>query len=250
MVYPETPSACLRKAIKVAGAKPNRKEGVGFGNPALKNMEAKLLRADELKSSSDGIVPAQGLAACIGFTFFPARLAFHRSQTTKEDYEMLRGSRHIRNAIAVTVALFTFQYPVHALPVYDVAADFSFASNPNGAWQYGSEATLGSSLSLYTSKSTHLTGATPDIESWRTPADIDPNVSYNPTAGNVTYASTTFLPGHVTLHPGPANQYSVIRFTAPTAGQYSLTGDFNMRSFGGTHSTDVHILLDNDTPNE
>ena len=33
--------------------------------------------------------------------------------------------------------------------VYDVANDFSIASNPNGVWTYGSENALGDALTLF-----------------------------------------------------------------------------------------------------
>jgi hypothetical protein len=54
-----------------------------------------------------------------------------------------------------------------------------------------------------------------------------------------------FAPGQVVLHPGPSNQPSVVRCTAPTAGTYQLTCGFDMRSTGGTHSTDAHVILNN-----
>ena len=134
-------------------------------------------------------------------------------------------------------------------PIYDAAADFSFSNNPNGVWRYGYETTLGGALNTYTAKTTHLTGSTPDVQFWMFNAQntTTPSVGFNPTAGDVTYASTTVRSGHVTAHPGPANELSVIRFVAPSTGSYQLTSSFNMRSFGGTHSTDVHVLLDNNT---
>ena len=132
------------------------------------------------------------------------------------------------------------QGSVFALPVYDVASDFSFVSNPNGPWSYGYETVLGGSFTAYGAQST-ING----MQTWSIiPFDL-PSVNFNPTASDITFASTTLLAGQVNLHPGANNEVSVIRFTAPVAGTYSLSGDFNMRSFGGTNSTDVHVILGN-----
>jgi len=132
----------------------------------------------------------------------------------------------------------------HAVPVYDVVADFSFVNNPSGPWTYGSTPTLGGTLTAYAATST-VSG----LELWQATAgsNTTPNVVHNPTAGTIVFASTSFLPGQVSLHPGPNNEYSVIRFTAPTTGTYSLATSFNMRSNSpfATNSTDFHVLLNN-----
>ena len=46
------------------------------------------------------------------------------------------------------------------------------------------------------------------------------------------------------MHPGPQDQYSVIRFTAPSAGTYQLATSFYGLDFVGPTTTDVHVLLD------
>jgi hypothetical protein len=45
--------------------------------------------------------------------------------------------------------------------VFDVSADFSLASNPNGVWTYGSETTLGGPLTLYT-----ISGTSSGLQVW------------------------------------------------------------------------------------
>lgn len=135
----------------------------------------------------------------------------------------------------------------HALPVYDAAADFSFSSNPNGPWQYGRETSLGGALSLYTTTFAPTSGPFAGLQFWGTGANIDPNVMHNPTSATVLVASTSVLSGQLSLHPGPSNEYSVVRFVVPTTGSYQLNSSFNMRSFAGTNSTDVHVLLNNNT---
>jgi hypothetical protein len=147
----------------------------------------------------------------------------------------------LRTCCAALVFLASTATAVRAGPVYDAAADFSFTSNPNGVWSYGYETTLGGAFNAYS-----LTTVVNTIDFWHLNGpNQTPNVGYNPNPGSVTFASTTFLPGQVTAHPGSNHELSVIRFTAPNSGFYQLTSDFNMRSWGGTTSTDVHVLLNN-----
>ena len=150
--------------------------------------------------------------------------------------------KKVKMVLALWALLLGQQGSALALVVYDVASDFSFVSNPNGPWSYGYETVLGGSFATYGAQST-ING----MQTWSVnPFDL-PSVSFNPTASDITFAATTLLAGHVNLHPGANNEVSVIRFTAPVAGTYSLSGDFNMRSFSpfGTNSTDVHVVLGN-----
>jgi len=129
-----------------------------------------------------------------------------------------------------------------AAPIYDVATDFSISANPSGPWSYGMTSTLGSTFTAYAATS-NVNG----IDFWQATSgsNTTPNVGHNATANTITFASTTFAPGQVSLHPGPANEYSVIRFVAPLSGSYGLSTTFNMRSNSpfATNSTDVHVRL-------
>jgi hypothetical protein len=125
--------------------------------------------------------------------------------------------------------------------VYDVAADFSTNSNPNGVWSYGYATVLGGSLILYTDTS----GGTASVIVWRdnislgAPADF-----YNTTANTTTAGDGTpnLGPHQACFHPGPDDEYSIYRFTAPAAGNYQLQAAFVGADIVGT-STDVHVLL-------
>jgi hypothetical protein len=64
---------------------------------------------------------------------------------------------------AIVVGLAMSCGVARANTVYDVAQDFSIASNPNGVWTYGYETTLGGPLTLY-SYSTATDH--PPIEEW------------------------------------------------------------------------------------
>ena len=132
--------------------------------------------------------------------------------------------------------------PVHAGSVYDAAADFSLASNPNGVWSYGYENSLGLSLQLYDKATVDVLGRV-GLDSWNSSAlGIDPNVIHNRTNKALTFVSATWQAGELSFHPGPNGQFSVIRWTAPNAGEFNLSAMFSGIDFVGPTTTDVHIL--------
>lgn len=126
---------------------------------------------------------------------------------------------------------------------YDLAADFSTAANPNGAWSYGYSTTLGGSLVLHASTSPHPAYST--ISNWHTDLGYGvPVILRNSTAGIVTNDTGTIVltPGQLASHPGTSGEFSIVRFTAPTTGLFNVAGAFQGADlFGAT--TDVHILL-------
>ena len=60
---------------------------------------------------------------------------------------------------------------------------------------------------------------------------------------NHNYTSFSIQPGQLAFHPGPQDQYSVIRFTNPIAGTYELASTFTGIDHDGPTTTDVHVLL-------
>jgi hypothetical protein len=125
--------------------------------------------------------------------------------------------------------------------IYDVAADFSTNSNPNGVWSYGYATVLGGSLILYTDTSF----STPSVIGWwhniayQTPAIFYNRTDHATTAGDGT---PNLAPHQACFHPGPDNEYSTYRFTAPAAGNYLLQASFVGADIVGT-TTDVHVLV-------
>ena len=77
------------------------------------------------------------------------------------------------------------------------------------------------------------------LEIWRSPGVTDPNVTHNPLTRAISAPWARWDPGRLALHPGPA-EYSAIRWAAPEAGRYQVSGRF----VGiGTHATtDTHVL--------
>jgi hypothetical protein len=135
--------------------------------------------------------------------------------------------------------------------IYDAAADFSIASNPNGVWSYGYELTLGSGFQSYNATATNPFGAT-GLELWYNPAlsgNFTPLVGYNTTSSDVPVGDptvTVISPAHsVFMHPGAptsGNAFSVLRWTAPTAGSYQIAAAFRGDDFVYPTTTDVHVL--------
>jgi alpha-galactosidase len=68
----------------------------------------------------------------------------------------------------------------------------------------------------------------------------DPCVSHNPTGEVRSMANIRWEPGRLSFHPGPKGEYSVVRFTAPEAGQYAVQTAF--LGIDESTTTEVHVL--------
>jgi hypothetical protein len=106
---------------------------------------------------------------------------------------------------------------------WNAITDFSSTNNPNGVWSYGWSSTLGSTFNLYSTYQGNAYGSP---------------IWYTPNFGSLP-AVFGDSANYLDLHPGPNNQYSIVRWTAPHTGFYSITATF----FGPTATTtDVHVL--------
>ena len=129
---------------------------------------------------------------------------------------------------------------------YDTSGSFSTDINPNGVWTFGSLATLTSDSSTLI-KYTVEAGIGPGMtdEKWTSRDTVQPSVFDNLSDATHVEAdggtTITRVPQVVGLHPGPSGEYSVVRFTAPSAGTAAVTF-----AFAGIDSepttTDVHVL--------
>jgi hypothetical protein len=137
-----------------------------------------------------------------------------------------------------------------AAQVFDASAQFSPTSNPNSPWSYGFEPTLGSGFTLYdavgpfaTEDHTQVFG---EIDTWSSASLGDnPQISHNNTSSTFFASDPNLLiewaANEMSLHPGPAGQYSILRFVAPAAGNYHISVVFQGIDQTGV-STDVHVL--------
>lgn len=127
-----------------------------------------------------------------------------------------------------------------AVPTCNAANDFSASSNPNGAWSFGSRATLASAFVAFANN-----GTSAGLDFWGPSASFGslPGAFHNPGATtNFTYGTAVVEAGQLMLHPGALNEYSVARFTAPTTGTYTFNADFIGQDQVIGTTTDVHLL--------
>lgn len=121
----------------------------------------------------------------------------------------------------------------------DAATEFNPASNlSTQRWSYGRTLTRGGALTLFTTKGTDAFG----LDYWNH-AGSQTLVSHNNTGvpkniGN----NTTIPPGGLTLFPGSAGEYTVVRWTAPASGTYSIFARFTRRSTNAFAAADAAVL--------
>jgi hypothetical protein len=124
---------------------------------------------------------------------------------------------------------------------WNTAEDFSAVNNPNGVWQYGYEATLGEAFVLFDVRTNRESG----LDYWISSLlGLDPDVSHNPSSSPVAGPSDDFVlgPNSTAFHPGPNGEFGIFRWTAPTAGLFSIHADFV--GLGMRSTTDLHVLVD------
>jgi len=139
--------------------------------------------------------------------------------------------------MACLVTLLLLTSPAWAT-TYDVAADFSTTSNPNGAWSYGWSSQLTSAFDFYDA-CFHDRG----IDNWSDTAGAPPTVSHNGTSEPITLTpeNITWQPGQLALHPGGAGEYSHVLWIAPDDASCVIDAEFSGIDHTGGN-TDVHVL--------
>jgi hypothetical protein len=119
---------------------------------------------------------------------------------------------------------------------------FSATQNPSGAWSYGYRATGGSGFALYTNLSAPYAG----VDRWSSAQAPEPMVAYNRTGQTASYLTISHPADVLNLHPGPAGQKSVVRWTAPFSGTVNIEGRFEGIDTHGT-TTDVAVVQNSAT---
>jgi len=149
-----------------------------------------------------------------------------------------KSSRVRKNQSCARAAIESLENRTLLSAVYDASAGFSTAHNPNAPWAYGYSTSETSPFILYNSEN-HSQG----IYAWtfpHPPAGV-PAVFKNATSAAVFLCGGSLAAGQLFFDPGLNGEYSHIRFTVPTAGNYSISASFFGASQVGT-TTDVHIL--------
>lgn len=131
-------------------------------------------------------------------------------------------------------------YSVGMAGTYDIAADFSAETNPNGAWSYGWSESRGSAFNIDTEPAHDYSWG--NYVGWLAPnyAAAPINIGYAVT--DINHPTVNIPAGTVSFHPGPSGQNSVIRWTAPASGTYKIMGWFTGNDFAYPTTTDVAVL--------
>jgi hypothetical protein len=128
---------------------------------------------------------------------------------------------------------------------WDATKDFG-ASNPNGAWSYA-YGTTGTSFTLYTIYNPDCGGVS-GVVCWT--AEVSehvPLVDFNTTGEWLNWRTVVFPPNVLHIHPGPNDgQDSIVRWTAPVAGYYNISGFFEILDTGP--SGIIGLVFRNGTP--
>jgi len=128
-------------------------------------------------------------------------------------------------------------------PEYDAVRDFSIASNPNGVWSYGYLTELGTPLILYTwSDNQCIAGM-----SWwgllLAPCNAMPVVGHNDTDQSVCWLTNCLPPNYLLPQPGWDGQLSVVRWTAPKPGKWTVSGAVMGVDCTYPTSSTFHVVL-------
>jgi hypothetical protein len=144
--------------------------------------------------------------------------------------------------VALLAAVMGTCLPMNAL-ADDIAASFSGTSNPNGAWTYGSLS--GSTFTLFQSNNNgvFIANGCNVLPNWSGATNGFPVVAANNTGSPESCITWTLPTDTLILHPDPTGIESDVRWTAPSAGMYSIAGLFEGVDSSGPTTTDVHVLL-------
>lgn len=112
-----------------------------------------------------------------------------------------------------------------AATTWDANADFSIANgNPNGVWSYGYYPNGTTPFTLFWHSGTFHSGSL----FWNNSNDTEPPIVWK---NNGSYAWGVET-GELSLHPGPGNEHTVVRWTSPITGTVDITGKFGAGDSG------------------
>lgn len=144
------------------------------------------------------------------------------------------------SSFALCVAILSTSSLVQAA-TYDATSDFQTSSNSFGnVWSYGySSSSTSYSMTLF---DTAVGGNAWIMNGYNT---LGTPAIWQNTTGSTAYGVT---PGQISLHPGPAayGDFTILRFTAPSSDNYTITGQFFVGDFGSMNGS---IVLNGDIAN-
>lgn len=137
----------------------------------------------------------------------------------------------------------------HVAPTFNAARDFSITLNgpPDSVWSYGATGSLTdpNAFVRYPVALAQPNASNTGLDVWNFGGNFtSPTVIGNRTGTTINFSSVEYTPGIVNVHPTvsrPPYTFSVVRWTAPSAGNYSINGFFQGIDIAGT-TTDVFVL--------
>lgn len=131
--------------------------------------------------------------------------------------------------------------------IWDLSVDFSTAVNPNGAWTLG---VLSSDLTFQPFNNNQVVGqqyASPQISGW-SEASVVPYAMQNISTTPWLFGSggASLGAGEVMLHPA-ISRASVVRWTAPATGHYSVNAAFRLFELNQSWESGYHIQVNQKT---
>lgn len=130
-------------------------------------------------------------------------------------------------------------------PTYDAVRDWSIQSNPNGVWSYGYLTAWGAPFTLYTVEDQN--NCWPGTSRWTITECTAPTVSHNDTSKTICGETWCFPPSDLGVHPGPNGELSIVRWTAPSSGKYSMRVRFQGIDWYFPTTTYVYVKLNTNT---
>lgn len=135
-----------------------------------------------------------------------------------------------------------------SLSASSIVGDFTDV-NPNGSWTYGWSNVLGGTFNQYPDCSSPTScsdsgGYSENYIQWTTSSGF-PYVWENISGSDIIYGTAYHPVGWLIMHPDELGDYSVVRYTVPAAGGYTISGAFEGLDSSGPTTTDVHVLLNN-----
>jgi hypothetical protein len=164
---------------------------------------------------------------------------------------------NIAAIVVISVGIISGQLS-QAQTTFDLSADFSFRDNPSRAsgskvWQYGYSETNSLApdqfrVDVQSDRTDMKCDPTGSIGFWHPAASSGPGPGYYPYVAyntakqpQVGCKGWAVRPGEVAMEASNSGQYSLVRFTAPVAGTYKISAQFEGIHYG-LSTTDVHVL--------
>jgi len=126
--------------------------------------------------------------------------------------------------IAAIFMLFLIATPAVQAASWNLADDYSTANAAGSAWTFGWESSVGGTFTQYDYSYTNGSNSLQWVDSSISSDYSIPTVWKNTSTGNTTIDGVAY--GQVSLHPGESGQFSVVKWTASSAGTYTVSYSF------------------------